>query len=107
MKTKNNPNGLALLLNVGCLVICGDDQRVFLTADISNPEEYIYVPIMGEYLLEMSYNPREKQILTVPDKNDLPVKELCVVMALENIITEQDLVWVGDEDSGTWAYYPI
>ena len=98
MKIKNDPNNLPHLLNVSLLVICG--HNVWLTADVHDPEEYIYIPLDGERLLECCISKTVKATVALPDGMG---KQQCVIMENDNFITKNDLTYV--DGAETWAYY--
>jgi len=99
---KNDPKGLEKILN-GKLIIPERGDCIYITADINDPAEFIFIPHISERV--MKHHPKSIEMLLVPGENDTPEINECIVM--QNVIfNKYDLTWVGSRESGCWAYYP-
>lgn len=101
---KNNFLALNTILH-GKLVIPEHGEHVYITADIWNLSEFIFIPFNAKQLENFSILTNFEEIyLPIPDNNDMPTIARCVIT--NNLVfTEEDFTWVGDEDNGCWAYY--
>ena len=97
---KNDPNGLGRILS-GYLVIPHGDGRAYITADINDPSEFIFIPLFRRSL-EYRLLHTTMSVL-IPGVNDKPVPARCTVLSNKHF-TEKDFIWV--EEANSWAYYP-
>jgi hypothetical protein len=111
---KNDPNLNEVLCGKIILPVKGD--FAYISADISKPSEFIFIPLTPEVLDKFSittpwgrvrgiYISLIKEInLIIPDEDDQPMFAECAIVDNE-VFTEEDFTWVGDPDNGCWAYY--
>jgi hypothetical protein len=98
---KNDFNALEKILS-GKLVLTKESNYLYITADISNPHEFIFIPDKPHILDTMVLT---SKTLVVPGDDDIPRIEDCYVV--DNVIFgKYSFTWVGDQDRGCWAYYP-
>ena len=105
---KNDPKGLSKILN-GKLIIPESGDCVYITADIDDPAEFIFIPHIPENI--MKHRPVSSiETLLVPGGDD--ISEINDCLMLNNgvfglsFFTKEDFTWVGSDSSGCWAYYP-
>ena len=112
---KNDPKGLNKILS-GILIIPYRSDDVYITADIRDPLEFIFIPDYTDILFchpklyTITGHMRKNNIwhegeLIIPGYNDIPRQTWCYVFK-NKVFVAEDFTWVGNEVSGCWAYYP-
>jgi len=97
---KNNPTALDKIL-AGKLVYPLRGDHIYITADITKPEEYIYIPT-NKYTLPSVFDKLSRKLF-IPGDNDTPVLKECVVFNNDKEYKKREFIWV--EGANTWAYY--
>jgi hypothetical protein len=102
---KNDPKGLEKILQ-GKIVV-PESGGLYITADIDDPSEFIFIPqeMINGPITDIWLTVKKAKYLDVPNKNDEPVREKCFVLK-NTVYNEEHFTWVGNENSGCWAYYP-
>lgn len=95
---KNDPHNLSDIIS-GKLVIPQTGDLVYITADISDPAEFILIPL-NDFSITTNF---EEMNLIIPGQDDKPIVAACYVTG-NNVFTSNDFTWI--EEAQCWAYYP-
>jgi len=89
----------------GKIVVPPRGDHIYITADLSDPSEFIFIPFDTAVFNFSILTNFEERMLIIPGEDDRPINIKCAVTD-NNLFAENDFTWVGQKHNGCWAYYP-